>query len=71
MILCGHSYGGFVISGVADQIPDRIRALVYLDAFVPEDGECVLDLRSQEAGAQNASANTNYRRRLEGRSHPR
>ena len=48
MILCGHSYGGFVISGVADQIPDQIRALLYLDAFVPEDGECVLDLRSHE-----------------------
>ena len=31
VILCGHSYGGFVISGVADQIPDQVRALVYLD----------------------------------------
>jgi pimeloyl-ACP methyl ester carboxylesterase len=48
VILCGHSYGGFVISGVADQIPDQIRALVYLDAFVPEDGECLSDLRSHE-----------------------
>jgi pimeloyl-ACP methyl ester carboxylesterase len=48
VILCGHSYGGFVIGGVADQIPDQIRALLYLDAFVPEDGECVLDLRSHE-----------------------
>src|SRR5258708_37093483 len=34
VILCGHSYGGFVINGVPDQIPDQIRALVYLDAFV-------------------------------------
>jgi pimeloyl-ACP methyl ester carboxylesterase len=34
VILCGHSYGGFVISGAADRVPDRIRALVYLDAFV-------------------------------------
>ena len=39
VVLCGHSYGGCVISGVADRIPDRIRALVYLDAFVLEDGE--------------------------------
>src|SRR5205809_2952479 len=39
IVLCGHSYGGCVISGVADRIPDRIRALVYLDAFVPENGE--------------------------------
>ena len=51
IILCGHSYGGFVISGVADRIPDRIRALVYLDAFVPEDGECLFDLVSPEMAA--------------------
>ncbi|NKB70023.1 MAG: alpha/beta fold hydrolase [Candidatus Latescibacteria bacterium] len=41
VVLCGHSYGGAVISGVADRLPDRIRALVYLDAFVLEDGENV------------------------------
>ena len=39
VILCGHSYGGCVISGVADRVPERIRALVYLDAFVLESGE--------------------------------
>jgi pimeloyl-ACP methyl ester carboxylesterase len=43
VILCGHSYGGCVISGAADQVPDRIRALVYLDAFVLEDGEALTD----------------------------
>jgi pimeloyl-ACP methyl ester carboxylesterase len=48
IILCGHSYGGFVISGVADRIPERICALVYVDAFVPEDGERVFDLVSPE-----------------------
>lgn len=36
VILLGHSYGGMVITGVAGQMPERIRALVYLDAFVPE-----------------------------------
>ena len=46
VILCGHSYGGIVITGVADQVPARIRTMVYLDAFVPEDGECVFDLHS-------------------------
>jgi pimeloyl-ACP methyl ester carboxylesterase len=50
--LCGHSYGGSVISGVADRIPERIRALVYLDAFVPEDGECLFDLLSPELAQQ-------------------
>jgi pimeloyl-ACP methyl ester carboxylesterase len=44
VILCGHSYGGCVISGVADRIPDRIRALVYLDAFVLENGEALIDM---------------------------
>jgi len=39
IVLCGHSYGGCVISGVADRLPEHIRALVYLDAFVLEDGD--------------------------------
>jgi len=57
--LCGHSYAGYVISGVADQMPDRIRALVYLDAFVPEDGECVFDLvPPQFAAGLRTSAQT-------------
>ncbi len=42
-VLCGHSYGGMVVSGVADRIPERIRSLVYLDAFVPEHGERLAD----------------------------
>jgi pimeloyl-ACP methyl ester carboxylesterase len=48
VILCGHSYSGSVISGVADRVPERIRTLVYLDAFVPEDGEDVFDLHPPE-----------------------
>ena len=43
VVLCGHSYGGCVISGVADRMPERIGALVYLDAFVLEDGQSVHD----------------------------
>ena len=39
VILVGHSYGGMVITGVADRVPDRIKQLVYVDAFVPNDGE--------------------------------
>jgi pimeloyl-ACP methyl ester carboxylesterase len=42
VVLVGHSYGGMVITGVAEQVPERLRRLVYLDAFVPEDGESVL-----------------------------
>lgn len=39
VVLCGHSYAGMVISGVADRLAERVAALVYVDAFVPEDGE--------------------------------
>jgi pimeloyl-ACP methyl ester carboxylesterase len=39
VILVGHSYGGMVITGVLDQVPERIAHLIYLDTFVPRDGE--------------------------------
>lgn len=52
VVLCGHSYGGMVISGVADRLPDRIRALVYVDAFVPEPGQCALDQVTPERRAE-------------------
>ena len=42
VILIGHSYGGMVITGAADKVPDRIRRLVYLDAFLPDSGETAL-----------------------------
>lgn len=42
--LCGHSYAGMVITGVADRMPERIAKLVYVDAFVPEDGNSWWDL---------------------------
>lgn len=48
VVLCGHSYGGCVITGVADRFPDRIRSLVYLDAFVLEDGENLMQHLSDE-----------------------
>jgi pimeloyl-ACP methyl ester carboxylesterase len=43
VVLLGHSYGGMVVTGVAERCPERIRRLVYLDAFVPENGKCLLD----------------------------
>jgi pimeloyl-ACP methyl ester carboxylesterase len=39
VILVGHSYGGTVITAVAERVPDRLSGLVYLDASVPRDGE--------------------------------
>jgi pimeloyl-ACP methyl ester carboxylesterase len=49
IILCGHSYGGCVVTGAADRIADRIAALVYLDAFVPDNGQCLHDTLPPEA----------------------
>ena len=42
--LVGHSYGGMVISGVADRVPERLRRVVYVNAFVPLDGQCLNDM---------------------------
>jgi pimeloyl-ACP methyl ester carboxylesterase len=44
VVLVGHSYGGMVITGAAAAAPQRLAHLVYLDAFVPEDGQSMLDL---------------------------
>ena len=44
VVLVGHSYGGAVITGVAERVTERLSHLVYLDAFVPRDGEAVKDL---------------------------
>ena len=43
VILVGHSYGGMVATGVADRARDKIRHLVYVDAFAPEGGKSVND----------------------------
>jgi pimeloyl-ACP methyl ester carboxylesterase len=43
VILVGHSYGGMVISGVAENARSRLSHLVYLDAFLPEDGKALSD----------------------------
>ncbi|MFD5748512.1 alpha/beta fold hydrolase [Streptomyces sp. NPDC127033] len=45
VVLVGHSYAGLVISSAANQVPDRIARLVYLDAMVPEDGESAPDVQ--------------------------
>ena len=46
--LVGHSYGGMVITGVADRLADRLASLVYLDALLPGDGQSALDLQPPE-----------------------
>lgn len=48
VILCGHSYGGMVITGVAGRIGERIRTLFYIDGTVPDDGQSLFDLVGPE-----------------------
>jgi pimeloyl-ACP methyl ester carboxylesterase len=50
VILVGHSYAGMIISGVAEINPAQVRRLVFLDAFIPEDGQSALDLLPTEIG---------------------
>ena len=44
VILMGHSYGGMIITAAADRVPDRIRRLVYWNAFVPNNDESINDM---------------------------
>jgi pimeloyl-ACP methyl ester carboxylesterase len=43
-VLAGHSYGGMIVTGVATRLGARIDALVYIDAFLPQDGQSLWDL---------------------------
>lgn len=55
-VLVGHSYGGMVITGVADREWRKIRRLVYLDAFLPANGQCLGDLSGPERHATALAA---------------
>jgi len=58
IILVGHSYGGMVVTGVADSLADRIKKLIYLDAFVPENGESLFSIQGAKAeGMKNMGQN--------------
>ncbi len=59
--LIGHSYGGMVATGVADRARSRITQLIYLDAFVPEDGDSVLDLLPAAVLAQRKVGDDGWR----------
>ena len=52
VVLVGHSYSGMVITGVAAEVPERLMQLIYLDAYVPEEGESEVDLWPPEMRAE-------------------
>ena len=55
-VLVGHSYGGMVITGVAERLSGRIKSIVYLDAFVPIDNQSMLDVVSEDRRKQISDA---------------
>jgi pimeloyl-ACP methyl ester carboxylesterase len=61
-VLVGHSYAGMVIAGAADRVPERVDALVYVDAFVPEDGDSCWTLTNdwQREWYMRGSAKTGF-----------
>jgi pimeloyl-ACP methyl ester carboxylesterase len=52
VILVGHSFGGIVTSEVAEQIPDQIQKLVYVAAYVPQNGESLLAIAGADADSR-------------------
>jgi pimeloyl-ACP methyl ester carboxylesterase len=61
VLLIGHSYGGMVATGVADRARDRISQLIYLDAFAPEDGKCLLDYVGEHGKKMRQVADDGWR----------
>ncbi len=60
VILLGYSYSGLVITAVADRVPERLKHLVYLDAFVPEGGQSLGDILGSEITAEIKAAAEAY-----------
>lgn len=56
VVLVGHSYAGMLITGVVDRMPQRLRSLVYLDAFVPQSGKRLIDYAAPARRAAMVSA---------------
>ena len=54
VILVGHSYAGMVITGVAAKVPERLRSIVFLDAFVPMSGQSVMDIARSKSPPSTA-----------------
>jgi pimeloyl-ACP methyl ester carboxylesterase len=56
VVLCGHSYGGLVVSGVAEQAAGAIGSIVFLDAFMPDSGDSMAALTSDAVREQLKAA---------------
>jgi pimeloyl-ACP methyl ester carboxylesterase len=56
VVLVGHSYGGMVITGAADRVASRLKHVIYLDAFLPEDGESAYSSMGADAASRRMPA---------------
>ncbi len=61
VVLLGFSYGGMVVTGALDHIADRVNHLVYLDAFVPADGQSVNHLQGRASSVQPITLEADWR----------
>ena len=61
VVLVGHSYGGMVVTGVADALPSKIKSLVYLDAFVPKNGDALVNFVPPGSPPPYSRANIRWR----------
>jgi pimeloyl-ACP methyl ester carboxylesterase len=60
IVLLGYSYGGMVVTGALEHVADRVAHLVYLDAFVPRDGECLDELSGAGYGRNLVGPGANW-----------
>jgi pimeloyl-ACP methyl ester carboxylesterase len=58
VVLVGHSYGGIIVRHVADRLSERVRSLIYLDAFVPDHGQSLFDCLPDNGSAFREVART-------------
>jgi pimeloyl-ACP methyl ester carboxylesterase len=56
LVLLGFSYGGMVVTGCLEHISDRVKHLVYMDAFVPQNGQSVTDMVSLRGASTGLGA---------------
>src|SRR5580700_9115069 len=61
VVLIGHSYGGMVATGVADRARERVAQIIYLDAFVPENGQALIDFLPQRERQRRQNSGDGWR----------
>jgi pimeloyl-ACP methyl ester carboxylesterase len=58
-ILVGHSYGGFVVTGVTNAIPTQVDMLIYVDSLLPKNGKSLYDIVTIDYASQDPACDQN------------